>query len=326
MGGAFKRPFIYEFVDGETIQDAIQLAGGFASNVPPNAKLELSRIDSDNFERKLNFFDISSEVLKIGLVNEDLINISSSGKVLSRSVELSGEFVRPGVYSFESGETILDVISRAGGLTEESYEEGAVFLRNSVAISQKNGFERSADELEENIVDIITLGIVNPESEGALVPLSRLITRLREAEPLGRMVVDVNPLTLKTDPMKNIKLEDGDKLHIPTRPSSVSIIGEVLNSSTQSFDPDLGVFDYINLAGGMAKNADEQRIFVIYPNGQSKIAKRTFFASKNNILPGSTIVVSRESRPLDGVGLARIITPILADLATSAAAIAAISD
>ena len=44
-------------------------------------------------------------------------------------------------------------------------------------------------------------------------------------------------------------------------------------------------------------------------------------------LPGSTIVVSRESRPLDGVKLSfKIITPILADLATSAAAIAAISD
>ena len=260
------------------------------------------------------------------MVNEDLINISSSGKALSRSVELTGEFIRPGVYSFEPGETILDVINRAGGLTEESYDEGAVFIRESVATSQKEGFERSADELEDTIVNIITLGIVNPESEATLAPLSRLITKLRDTEPLGRMVVDVNPLTLKTNPVKNIKLEDGDKLHIPTRPSSVSIIGEVLNSSTQSFDPSLGAFDYINLAGGLATTADDKRIFIIYPNGQSKIAERTFFSSKNNILPGSTIVVSRESRPLDGVNLAQIITPILADLATSAAAIAAISD
>ena len=194
-----------------------------------------------------------------------------------------------------------------------------------MAISQKKGFERSADELEETIVNIITLGVINLENEAALAPLSRLITRLREAEPLGRMVVDVNSLTLKTNPVKNIKLEDGDKLHI-SRPSSVSIIGEVLNSSTQSFDPSLGIFDYIDLAGGLAQTADDQRIFVIYPNGQSKIAKRSFFSSRNSILPGSTIVVSRESRPLDGVNLAQIITPILADLATSAAAIAAISD
>ena len=163
VGGAFKRPFIYEFVEGETIRDAIQLAGGFASNVPPYAKIELSRIDQDSFERSLTYLDISSEDIELSLVNEDLINISSSGKALSRSVELTGEFIRPGVYSFEPGETILDVINRAGGLTEESYDEGAVFIRESVATSQKEGFERSADELEDTIVNIITLGIVNPE-------------------------------------------------------------------------------------------------------------------------------------------------------------------
>ena len=76
-----------------------------------------------------------------------------------------------------------------------------------MAISQKKGFERSADELEQTIVNIITLGVINLENEAALAPLSRLITRLREAKPLGRMVVDVNPLTLKTDPIKNIRLE-----------------------------------------------------------------------------------------------------------------------
>ena len=145
--------------------------------------------------KEANLFRLSSEDIGLSLENEDLINISSSGKALSRSVELTGEFIRPGVYSFEPGETILDVINRAGGLTEESYDEGAVFIRESVATSQKEGFERSADELEDTIVNIITLGIVNPESEATLAPLSRLITKLRDTEPLGRMVVDVNPLT-----------------------------------------------------------------------------------------------------------------------------------
>ena len=102
-----------------------------------HAKLELSRINQVSFERSLTYLDISSEDIELSLVNEDLINISSSGKALSRSVELTGEFVRPGVYSFEPGETILDVINRAGGLTEESYDEGAVFIRESVATSQE---------------------------------------------------------------------------------------------------------------------------------------------------------------------------------------------
>ena len=42
MGGAFKRPHIYEFKEGETIQDAIKFAGGFNSDVSKMLRLELS--------------------------------------------------------------------------------------------------------------------------------------------------------------------------------------------------------------------------------------------------------------------------------------------
>ncbi len=52
----------------------------------------------------------------------------------------------------------------------------------------------------------------------------------------------------------------------------------------------------------------------------------TLFGRNQNLLPGSTIVVARDSRPFDAIKITQIVTPILADLATSAAAIAAISD
>ena len=100
----------------------------------------------------------------------------------------------------------------------------------------------------------------------------------------------------------------------------------MLNSSTQSFNPNLGAHEYINLAGGLNNSADKDKIFIILPNGQSKIIKRSLFSSQNYVLPGSTIVVSRSTRTIDGISLSQIITPILADLATSAAAIAAISN
>ncbi len=326
IGGAFKRPHIYEFKDGETIRDAINLAGGFKSDVPPDSIIELSTINVNTFTREL--INLSQDLISLDrkLANEDSLNISSRPYILAKSIKLSGEINKPGVYTFNSGDTILDVLTRAGGFTPQAYEEGAVFLRDSVAKSQKEGFDRSAEELEQTIVDIITQGTLQNASEATLSPLTKLIRRLRDTDPLGRMVVNVDLLTLKTDPIQNFKLEDGDSLFIPTRPNSVSIIGEVLNSSTQSFNPNIDSFEYINLAGGLNKNADASRIFVILPNGQSKILRRSLFSSKNEILPGSTIVVSRESRPLDGVNIAQIVTPILADLATSAAAIAAIND
>ena len=48
--------------------------------------------------------------------------------------------------------------------------------------------------------------------------------------------------------------------------------------------------------------------------------------SESNILPGSTIVVTRNPDPFDGFKLASILTPIVADLAISAASIAAINN
>jgi len=326
IDGAFKRPAVYEFKKGETIKDAIELAGGFRSNVPPDVKLEISSINIENFDRQISYLSLIPEDLERKLQNEDSINVSSSPKVLSKTVKLTGEFNRPGVYSLRQGDRVLDVINRAGGFTADAYDEGAVFLREQVAISQKDGFDRSADQLERTIVNIIAQGILTEASEATLAPLSGLIKRLRDIKPVGRMVVNLDDLTLKTNPFHNFKLQDGDSIHIPSRPYSVSISGEILNTSTLAFNPEMDIYDYLDLAGGLTDTADEDRIFVISPNGTSRILKRSLFNSQNYLLPGSTIVVSRKSRPLDGINIAQIVTPILADLATSAAAIAALSD
>ena len=132
----------------------------------------------------------------------------------------------------------------------------------------------------------------------------------------------------RTDPLKNFRVQGGDSIYIPERPESVTVVGEVLNASTLSYNPSFNANDYINRSGGLNESADRGRIFIILPDGQSSIVKRSLFASgsRNSILPGSTIVIPRDSRPLDAVNLTQIITPILADLATSAAAIAVLSD
>ena len=47
---------------------------------------------------------------------------------------------------------------------------------------------------------------------------------------------------------------------------------------------------------------------------------------ENELLPGSTIVVSRNPDPYNWLKLTSVLTPILSDLAISAASISAISD
>ena len=324
IGGAFRRPGLYEFKENETVKDAIYLAGGFNEDVAPNTPIERSSINSETFTREVAYLNGESG-LSTPLANSDVINVSGKSGLEPRTITVTGQVNRPGDYSIQQGDNILDIINRAGGYTEDSYSEGSVFLRKNVALSQKKAFERSADELENTIIEIITQGTANL-SEGTIAPLSALITKLRNTKPLGRMVVDVDYLDLKTNSANNFLVEEGDSLHIPRRPNSISVVGEVLNSSTIVFQPKLSVNNYLDLAGGLNNAADKNRIFVIYPDGKSKLIKRSFFSSRDNLLPGSTIVVPRDSRPFDAIKITQIITPILADLATSAAAIAAISN
>jgi len=325
LGGAFKRPHRYEFIEGETLKDVVQLAGGFSTEVMNGAKIELSSVDRKESKRQLSFLDIENDSNRL-IADGDVLNVSSTSGIKPQSIVLTGEVVNPGEYSIQPGETILDILNRAGGYTDEAYFQGAVFLREDVAKSQKEAFSRSADQLENTIVDVITNNTTNSISESSLVPLSNLIAKLRLEEPPGRMVVDLDALNLKTDPIANFSVKNRDSLFVPKRPSFVSIVGEVLNATTVGFNPNLSVDEYIDLSGGLNDAADKDKIFVILPDGKSQLVQRSLFGSKTYILPGSTIVISRDSRPFDAISLTRIITPILADLATSAAAIAAISD
>ena len=199
-------------------------------------------------------------------------------------------------------------------------------MREEVAKIEKEGFLRTADELENLLFTALQNGNLELETE-ALAPVYRIIDRLRTFEPIGRVVTSLDTLELKTDPYNNFELVDGDKIHIPKRPSSVSVVGEVLKATSIKFLPEYQLDDYLDSAGGLTEQADDQAIYVIGPDGQAELHKKRFL-SRNaiQIMPGSTIVVTRTSKPIwDAVKITGIVAPIIADLATSAAAIAAIN-
>ena len=327
IGGAFKRPHKYEFVKGETLLDAINLAGGYKSGTIISSEIEISSLNSTLQSRDRKLVSSNRGLLNDYLLKDgDSINISEFSGLEVRTIELKGEVENPGVYSIMKGDTILDVIDRAGGFTDESFTEGAVFLREEVAQQQKEAFSRTADSLERNLVNMLSNGSFSSIGEFTLTPLTRLIERLREEEPIGRQVVNVDYLTLKSDPISNFKVRDGDMLYVPTRPGSVTVSGEVLNATTLKYDPNLSVDQYVRLSGGFTDEADKNSVFAIQPNGNAEVVSAGLFSKTTNVLPGTTIVVPRNSRYLDAIAWTGVITPVLADLATSAAAIAAISD
>jgi polysaccharide biosynthesis/export protein len=325
LGGAFKRPHIYELLDRETLGDVISFAGGFKAEVGFNPDIELSSINRASNKREISRVIYNENTINTKILNGDAINVSEISGLKSFTVKLTGEFKNPGVYSISEGDTILDTVLKAGGYTNSAFVEGAVYLRKEVAKIERKGFQRMADDLEQLLVNIVQDGV--QVTEFSFVPLSRIIERLREIEPVGRVVVSIDTLELKTDPYSNFEVRNGDRIHVPKRPSSVSIVGEVLSATTVQYLPDYQINDYISSAGGLNSQADPGKIFIIGPNGLSETYKRKYLGKNNiQIIPGSTIVVSRDAKPWDAIKLTQIITPVLADLATSAAAIAAITN
>ena len=158
--------------------------------------------------------------------------------------------------------------------------------------------------------------------------ISAFIKKLKEFQPIGRQEIDADLLILKTDPVLNLTLQDGDELYVPKRPISITVVGEVLNATSLTYSENLSLEDYIKMAGGMTAGADRERIFIIFPNGSSVPSKRVLFSrnASASLMPGSIIVVSRDPDPFNWLMVSTVITPVLSDLAMSAAAIAAINN
>jgi protein involved in polysaccharide export with SLBB domain len=55
----------------------------------------------------------------------------------TKYVDLEGEFVHAGIYSVQPGETLRDLVRRAGGLTSNAYLYGSEFTRESTRALQQ---------------------------------------------------------------------------------------------------------------------------------------------------------------------------------------------
>ncbi|MFN3329240.1 MAG: SLBB domain-containing protein, partial [Fervidobacterium pennivorans] len=208
-------------------------------------------------------------------------------------VEVSGEVKFPGRYIVQKGERLYDILKRAGGFTERAFPEGIVFLRDSLAIAQKEKLELVSNLLTKELLGEISY-YVPPQPFSQALPTQRtlaedrinLIKYLAErVQAQGRIVVKVTKdLEALRKSEHNIELENGDRIFIPTVPSFVVVAGEVKNPSTFSYIKGKSGKFYINQAGGVTKYANTDEIYIIRASGETS-------DSLSEVKPGDTVVV-----------------------------------
>ena len=90
-------------------------------------------------------------------------------------------------------------------------------------------------------------------------------------------------------------LQNQDKIVIPKRPQSVSVIGEVYVPSSHMFDRTNHINDYLRLSGGIKNSAEEDAIYIIKADGSivNNLGSGGFFrpSSSSGIEAGDTIVI-----------------------------------
>ncbi len=162
----------------------------------------------------------------------------------------------------------------------------------------------------ERITDILArAGGLRP---GAYLEGSRYFRRLNGA---GQIPIDFDQAIADPTSESNIAIKDGDSLSIAQIENVVYIRGEVFTPMAVLHEAGGSLAHYLQQAGGLKESADEDRVFVILPNGR-KWEPGWFIVPDPDILPGSIIHVPAVPEKEDNS------LPVLRDWATIALSIA----
>lgn len=328
--GAVNREAIYEFVAGETINDAIKFSNGFSILASPEREIILIRESEDGVKS----LDISQADLDINLQKGDRLFVKykkyqpneyylQDSKDFSKiPVKISGAVKKPGEYFVDEGSSLYELIKSAGGYRENAYPFAGVFTSIESKILEEEFNKKLYEEAIKSLASIASL------SKG--INLSTIPTFLEEfknTEAIGRVITEFDLEKISSPSSQNPTLSPGDEIYIPYFKNRIHVLGEVLNPGTLVFDEELSLKEFINLSGGLNKFADNQSITIIHPNGEAVRAKYSFFAnSKYKLYAGSVIYVPRDLSYIDGIDLAAPLSQIFSSLAISLASINSISN
>ncbi|MDA9735300.1 SLBB domain-containing protein, partial [SAR116 cluster bacterium] len=304
-----------------SIEDLITILGGFSNDAKidglevifpikdkeENFILETKTINFNILEQK-NLLVYPGSLLRVPKVKNDL----SLGYI-----ELAGEVNQPGKYRILDGDTIFDILKRSGGLNKDAYLKGLVFSRKNEQVRERAALTRLKRELEKAVlVAIENQGSSNRVSLADINSLRELIIAANKFEPIGRVIGNFDNI----DVLKNTPVISGDKIKIPLRPNSVTVVGEVMSPGSIIWKQKNDTRDYIQQAAGFTDLAETKRIFVISPNGQATRSSG-LWNQKNDLLPGSTIVVPRRIQLSNAIDRISAITSVIYQLTVTLAGI-----
>lgn len=264
VSGAVREPGVYPLIGDGLIADVVSLAGGY-TDAAYLERVEVRRMLLDQTQ------EAEVEILNISLANEADSSIKLIGRDTLRingipnwstedTVELSGEFLFPGTYTIFEGESIANLIERAGGVTQDAFLSGAQYFSATARASQ-------AQQLKK-ISASVTRQLASRKSAGQLAGggVSNAIEKVIDEGLLGRVVIDLQGI-IDGDETANTLVDDGDTIYIPKYTNTIAVVGEVYEPGTFRFEEGLTLEQYVQIAGGTTSYALKKNIYLLKADG-----------------------------------------------------------
>ena len=337
--GQVKASGSYPMEPGMRVSDLIR-AGGSLAEQAYTLRAEIARYQIvDGQSRNTAVIDIDLDAVLSGNEAADILLEPHDNLRISQvpewdslwAVQLEGEVTFPGRFRIRSGESLRQVLERAGGLTEDAFPEGAVFLRESLREREQEQIAVLARRMQADL-DALSLERRDESNAESMRVGQSLLTQLLETEAVGRLVIDLEQIAAappEAEIIGDIELRDGDRILVPKRAQEVTVIGETQQNTSHLFQPGLSRDEYIQMSGGLTRRADRKLIYVVRASGAVMAGNRSRWFGRDRsveIRPGDTIVVPLETDRVRPLSLWTSVTQILYQAAIAIAAVDSFGD
>lgn len=282
------------YVENMSVEDLILKAGGLRESAATGFVEIVRRKKNIGLDSPKLINSQIAEIIKFGISkNLQLDGTASSFKLmpfdevfirtspnyeLQQFVTMQGQIVFPGVYGLEKkDERLSELVSRAGGLNNQAYPQGAKLIRkNQLTESEKTRKKEQLSQIQNNF--------------------NGVSIRTEESATKNTELIGINLLAAINNPggEEDLFLNEGDIIDIPREPQTVKVTGEVLYPNSVKYNEGKSFKDFISEAGGFTANSSRKRAYVLYSNGSVKRARNVLFIRYfPKIERGAEIIVPR---------------------------------
>jgi polysaccharide biosynthesis/export protein len=294
IGGSVRQPQRVPFQEGITLRDLILFAGGLQESALLT-EAEIASLPHGNRSNRVTALTRrvpldSSYLLETGTGQRNSAG-ASSAEVVLQPYDAVTILQQPG-FSYQRSVWVTGEVKYAG--------------------------QYSLKSKDERLADLIgRAGGLTPDAYAAGVSF------IRQRDSVGRIGVNLTNVLRNSRDRDNLLLSDGDSIFIPTYSPIVTVRGEV-NSPNISVAhvPGADIDYYLKAAGRATTKGDEQRAYVVQPNGKVESRSRHVFLIPSDPTPeaGSSVVVpiADPTRRRDWIAIAQTTLGLMTSMVTVA--------